>query len=95
MATSFSKFDEYHPFSILAVIDHGREIKLGIKKCGDFTTKLMQLKRGAFVKIKGVYGHMTAPHNSYPVVTIAGKILGKSLLVLVCWSSYLKLKKDI
>lgn len=34
----------------------------------------MQLKRGALVKIKGVYGHMTAPHNSYSVVTTAGGI---------------------
>lgn len=74
IATPFSFISEYHPFSVLAVKDNGKQIKLGIKEEGDFTKKMAQLQKGTMIRIKGVYGHMTAPSNKQPVICIAGGI---------------------
>lgn len=70
----FAKMDEYHPFSLLENTEKGKHIKLGIKAVGDFTDKLAEVQPGTIAKIKGVYGHFTAPRGKAPVVAIAGGI---------------------
>lgn len=70
----FCKIDEYHPFSILQYLNGGNEIKLGIKKSGDFTKQLSTVQKGTIVKIKGVYGHFIAPQGHEPILAIAGGI---------------------
>lgn len=72
ISTDFAKWNEYHPFSILEI--RGDMITLGIKKSGDFTEKLSKAKQGEIIKVRGVYGHMTPPDTTQPIVAIAGGI---------------------
>lgn len=70
----FAMPNEYHPFSVLQVNHDGTELTLGIKQVGDFTTKLAHVASGTQIKIRGVYGHFTAPTDDTPVLAVAGGI---------------------
>lgn len=70
----FAMPNEYHPFSVLQINHDGTELTLGIKQVGDFTTKLAHVAPGTQIKIRGVYGHFTAPTDDTPVLAVAGGI---------------------
>lgn len=63
-----------HPFSISAV-PTGREIRLTIKRLGDFTRRIPELPPGTAVVIDGPHGLFTAARSVRPkVLAIAGGI---------------------
>lgn len=66
---------EEHPFSISSS-PHQNEIRLSIKKSGDFTSTLPELKSGDIVKLYGPYGQFgrRALSSKKEVLMIAGGI---------------------
>lgn len=64
---------EEHPFSI-ASASNSNEIKIIIKKLGDFTNKLEHLKVGDKVSVEGPYGRFNTSDKSTNQIWIAGGI---------------------
>jgi len=64
---------ESHPFSI-ASKSNSRELKIFVKKLGDFTSNLDVLKIGDEVDIEGPYGKFSYTKNNRDQVWIAGGI---------------------
>lgn len=73
--TKQSKWNEYHPFSVLSVDNNSsNELRLGIRVSGDYTKSLLNIHDGDEVLIRGVYGHFVAPRHVQNVIAIGGGI---------------------
>jgi len=64
----YVQFDEleshgYHPFSISST-KRSSNLKLAIRKTGDFTNELANMKKGATVQVKGPYGGFALQLNA-------------------------------
>ncbi|NSW54122.1 MAG: ferric reductase-like transmembrane domain-containing protein [Anaerolineae bacterium] len=64
-----------HPFSIASSASNRDYYEFAIKKLGDFTNTIGQLKKGETVYVDGPFGHYDVMHSDAPgIVLIAGGI---------------------
>ncbi len=52
-----------HPFS-LSFVPKNNQIRITVKNCGDFTSKIREIKKGTAVYIDGPYGVFTPEHGA-------------------------------